>query len=327
MLGRSIFELVHADDRGAARAQIDEILTRPGASVLLTLRIAHADGSWRSMEGVGVNRLHEPPVGAVVINARDVTDQRRLELELRQSHKMEAVGRLAGGVAHDFNNLLTAILGYCNLMLDDVPKEDPLRTDLEEIRRAGQRAAALTQQLLAFSRRQMLQPQLVDMSGLVQQLEKMLRRLIGDDIELETRLAAGLDAVNVDPASVEQVLVNLALNARDAMPRGGRLTIETAGVQLDAGHADSHPAMAAGRYVMLAVADSGRGMDESTRSHVFEPFFTTKPQGQGDGLGLATVYGIVKQSGGYIWVFSEPERGTTFKVYFPPAEAAAPADI
>jgi hypothetical protein len=327
MLGRSMFELVHTADRGAARAQIDEILTRPGASVPLTLRIAHADGSWRSMEGVGVNRLHEPPVGAVVINARDVTDERRLELELRQSHKMEAVGRLAGGVAHDFNNLLTAILGYCNLMLDDVPKEDPLRTDLEEIRRAGQRAAALTQQLLAFSRRQMLQPQLVDVNGLVQQLEKMLRRLIGDDIELETRLAAGLDMVNVDPASVEQVLVNLALNARDAMPRGGRLAIETAGVELDAAHADSHPVMAAGRYVMIAVADSGRGMDESTRTHVFEPFFTTKPQGQGDGLGLATVYGIVKQSGGYIWVFSEPERGTTFKVYFPPAEAAAPADI
>ena len=240
----------------------------------------------------------------------------RREEELRRSHKMDAVGRLAGGVAHDFNNLLTAILGYCNLMLDDVPSEDPLRPDHEEIRRAGERAAVLTRQLLAFSRRQMLQPQIVNVNLLVQQLEKM-RRLIGDGIELAVALASDLEAVTVDPSSVEQILVNLAVNANDAMPDGGTLTIETANVQLDAAYADQHAPLEPGAYVMLAVADTGCGIDETTRAHIFEPFFTTKEQGKGDGLGLATVYGIVKQSGGFIWVSSELGRGTTFRIYLP----------
>ncbi len=253
-------------------------------------------------------------------SAHDVADRFRLEEELRRSQKMEAVGQLAGGVAHDFNNLLTAILGYCNLMLDDVPEEDPLRHDLDEIRRAGERAAALTHQLLAFSRRQMLQPQIVNVSALVQQFEKMLRRLLGDDVALITALAPDVHNVKVDPASLEQVLANLAANARDAMPAGGTLIVETGNIQLDVADADRHVSIVPGPYVMIAVRDTGCGIDEETRAHIFEPFFTTKEQGRGDGLGLATVYGIVKQHGGYIWVDSEPDDGTAFRIYLPVAQ-------
>src|SRR4029077_336956 len=226
---------------------------------------------------------------------RDITDRRKLEEQLRMSQKMEAVGQLAGGVAHDFKNLLTAILGYCNLMLDDMPPEDPQRADLDEIRAAGERAAALTRKLLAFSRRQMLQPHLVDLNAVVEQLEKLLRRLISEDVELATKLAPDLMTVSVDPASIEQILVNLAVHARDAMPLGGRLTIETANVDLDATYPVTHVTMKPGRYVMLAGGETRTGMDAAARARVWEPFFTTKEQGKGSGLGLATVYGMVKQ--------------------------------
>jgi len=330
MVNRSIFDFVHPDDRDLVGNRMAEALEHPLRPITQEVRFQHADGDWRIMEGVGVNRLGDPSVGAIVVNVRDVTDRRKLEDQLRQSQKMEAVGQLAGGVAHDFNNLLTAILGYCSLMLDEVPQEDPLRQDLMEIQAAGERAAALTRQLLAFSRRQMLQPQVVDINTLIRQLEKLLRRLISEDVELVTALAADLQPVRVDPASIEQILVNLAVNARDAMPVGGRLTIETQNVEIDEAYTLTHVSMQSGPYVMLAVGDSGRGMDATTRARVFEPFFTTKEQGKGSGLGLATVYGIVKQSGGFIWVYSEVGHGTVFKVYLPPARTRTvprPSDV
>ncbi len=326
MIGRSIFDFLHPDDRELAGERMAETLQHPAKPVTAQVRFLHADGSWRIMEGVGVNHIAEPSVGAIVVNARDITDRRRLEDQLRQSQKMEAVGQLAGGVAHDFNNLLTAILGYCNLILDEIPREDPLRRDLEEIQSAGERAASLTRQLLAFSRRQMLHPQVVDINTVVQQMEKLLRRLISEDVELVTALAPALAAVRVDPAAIEQILVNLTVNARDAMPVGGRLTIETANVDLDDTYAVTHMTMTPGPYVMIAVSDTGEGMDDATRVRVFEPFFTTKERGKGSGLGLATVYGMVKQSGGYIWVYSEPGHGTVFKVYLPPAAEPSATD-
>jgi PAS domain S-box-containing protein len=321
MVGRSVFDFLHPDDRELVGVRMAETLGNPGQTIVAHVRFHHADGSWRIMEGVGVNRLADPAVAGIVVNLRDITERRKLEEQLRQAQKMEAVGQLAGGVAHDFNNLLTAILGYCHLMLDEIPEEDPLRLDLLEIQAAGDRAASLTRQLLAFSRRQMLQPQVVQINTLVTQLEKLLRRLISEDVDLITVLAPDLQEVTVDPASVEQILVNLAVNARDAMPTGGRLTIETANVELDDTYAVTHVTMKPGAYVILAVSDTGQGMDAATRDRVFEPFFTTKEQGKGSGLGLATVYGMVKQSGGYIWVYSEPGRGSTFKVYLPPTAA------
>jgi len=325
MVHKSILDFLHPGDRERAGERLAESLANPGMSILEEARFHHADGSWRIMEGVAVNRLADPAVAGIVVNARDITERRRLEEQLRHSQKMEAIGQLAGGVAHDFNNLLTAILGYCHLMLDEIPDGDSLRDDLLEIEGAGNRAASLTRQLLAFSRRQMLQPQLVDINTLVKQLERLLRRLINEDVELVTALAPDLHRVTVDPASVEQILVNLALNARDAMPIGGRLTIETANVELDDTYAVTHVSMKPGPYVMLAVSDTGHGMDAETRARVFEPFFTTKEQGRGSGLGLATVYGIVKQSGGYIWVYSEPGHGTVFKAYLPQTAPASDA--
>jgi two-component system cell cycle sensor histidine kinase/response regulator CckA len=322
MVGRSIFDFIHVDDRDAASARLAEAITRPEEAVSAELRLQHADGSWRAMETISVNRIDDPSVHSLVLTARDVTDRLRLEDQLRQAQKMEAVGRLAGGIAHDFNNLLTAILGYCNLILDEMSPADPRRDDVDEIRKAGDRAASLTRQLLAFSRRQLLQPQVVDLNALVHQTEKLLRRLIGEDVELVTALSSESVAVKVDPASIEQVLVNLAVNARDAMPLGGRLTVETAVVDLNSAYATSHLTVLPGRYVMLAVGDTGQGMDAATRARIFEPFFTTKEQGKGIGLGLATVYGIVKQNGGSIWVYSEPAHGTVFKVYLPAAIAS-----
>lgn len=322
LTGSPLVDLLHGEDQRPVAQKLVAALGRPGDRMMTEARIRHVDGTYRSMDAIVVNRLDEPAVHAVVFNARDITEGRRLEEQLRQSQKMEAVGRLAGGVAHDFNNLLTAILGYCNLALEDLSPTDPSRQDLVEIRDAGERAATLTRQLLAFSRRQMLQPVPTDLNGLVQQTEKMLNRILGEDIELITALSPDLPEIMADPASIEQVIVSLAMNARDAMPTGGRLILETMLSELDAAYADSHATVLPGVYVMLAVTDSGEGMDAATRSRVFEPFFTTKPQGKGTGLGLATVYGIVKQTGGYIWVYSEPAHGTVFKVYLPLANAA-----
>ena len=250
----------------------------------------------------------------------DVTDRKQLEDQLRQAQKMEAVGRLAGGIAHDFNNLLMVIQGYGDLLAERLKESDPLRRSAEQIQTAAQRATSLTRQLLAFSRKQMLAPKILNVQSVVADMEKILRRLIGEDVQLETSSAADLGLVKADRSQIEQVIMNLAVNARDAMPQGGRLTIETANVDLDASFSRSKAVMAPGRYVMLAVTDNGCGMDGETQAHIFEPFFTTKEKGKGTGLGLAMVYGIVKQSGGYVWVYSEPGRGSSFKIYLPRIE-------
>ncbi len=248
---------------------------------------------------------------------QDVTERVALEDKLRHSQKMEAIGRLAGGVAHDFNNLLTVIMGYNQILSDGVPAAGLLMNATVQIRTASERAEEITRQLLLFSRKAVLQPRVIDLNDVLMNLDTMLRRLIGEDIEVLTVPGRDVGAVKADPGQIEQVIMNLAVNARDAMPRGGTLTLETNNTELDDAYAREHPPVQAGRYVMLAVSDTGIGMDADTQAHIFEPFFTTKEVGKGTGLGLSTVYGIVKQSGGYIWVYSEPQRGTTFKIYFP----------
>jgi two-component system, cell cycle sensor histidine kinase and response regulator CckA len=260
---------------------------------------------------------------ARIVLARDVTERRRLEEQLRQAQKMEAVGRLAGGIAHDFNNLLTAILGTSQLLLRDLTPEATAREDVEEIRKAALRAADLTRQLLAYSRRQVLAPKVLDLNAIISNLDAMLRRLIGEDVHLVTELAPPLSPVRADPSQIEQVILNLVVNARDAMPAGGRLTIRTADLQLAGTEATTGQAPTPGSYVILEVADTGTGMTAEVKAHLFEPFFTTKEVGKGTGLGLATVYGVVKQSGGYIWVTSEVDRGTTVRIAIPAAQSAA----
>ena len=257
--------------------------------------------------------------------ARDVTERKNLEAQLLQSQKMEAVGQLAGGVAHDFNNLLMVIRGYVDLMGSRARLDDGLKDNLNEIRKAADRATSLTQQLLAFSRKQVLHPELLDLNYVVSIMEKMLRRLIGENIELVTRTARQAGRVKADPVQIEQVILNLALNARDAMAEGGRLTLETDNVELDADFVSRQPGSVPGSYVLLRVSDTGAGMDPATVAHIFEPFFTTKEKGKGTGLGLATVYGIVKQSGGYVVVTSQEGVGTTIEIYLPRADESTAA--
>jgi len=256
--------------------------------------------------------------------AEDVTERRGLEQQLRQAQKMEAVGRLAGGIAHDFNNLLMVISGYCEFLLERIGSEPALRGPVQEIAKAGERATSLTRQLLAFSRKQLLAPKVVDLNAIVTENLKMLTRIIGEDIDLVMDRGGGIGPVKADPGQIEQVIMNLAVNARDAMPHGGKLTIETANVTLDQEYARLHAPVVPGEYVMLAIRDTGMGMDAETQSHIFEPFFTTKGL-KGTGLGLSTVYGIIQQSGGYIWVFSEAGKGTSFKIYLPRVSASGKA--
>ena len=275
----------------------------------------------------GVLRAPDLTVTGTFSISRDMTEHKALESQLRQAQKMEAVGRLAGGVAHDFNNMLTAIMSYAELLDADLPGNGALHENLDEIRQAARRAAGLTRQLLAFSRQQLLEPRVLDANEVVTGLEKMLRRIIGEDVDLATKLTPSIGHVRADPGQLEQAILNLVINARDAMPSGGRLVIETAEVEFDDRYTSDHGISAVGPYVMIAITDSGQGMDKATIARIFDPFFTTKEQGKGTGLGLSTVYGIVKQSGGFVWVYSEPGHGATFKIYLPRVDAPVEVPI
>ncbi|HLG15504.1 MAG TPA: PAS domain S-box protein [Blastocatellia bacterium] len=319
----NVADVVVPEDVSTARSMIQQKVTGE-SSTTYGLEIKTKSGRYVALE-VSTRLILQQgePVGVQGI-ARDVTDRKNLEDQLRQSQKMEAIGRLAGGVAHDFNNLLTAIIGYTSIVLGRLDPDDPLRRELEEVKNAGGRAASLTSQLLAFSRKQVLQPKVFDLNNVVTNVNRMLRRIIGEDVELVMDLDPSLGLVRADPGQIEQVVLNLAVNARDAMPRGGKLTIETANVVL--GDAQHQVGVRAGPYVVLQVRDTGCGMDEETQSHIFEPFFTTKEHGKGTGLGLSTVYGIVSQSGGHIRVDSEPGKGTAFYIYLPETESSADHD-
>jgi PAS domain S-box-containing protein len=300
--------------------------------------VAIVETEWRRKDGgriaVRLRGCADPRIDAadelpetVAIIAEDISEQRSLEERLRTTHKLEAIGRLAGGIAHDFNNMLTAIHGYSDMLLEQFDEQKPIFGDLQEISKAATRAATLTRQLLAFSRRQVLKLEPLDLNVVVQDVEPMIRRLIGEHITTDTRLVEPPPVITADRSQIDQVLVNLALNARDAMPHGGRVTFETSLATLDDGYASSHDGCASGEYVCLSVADTGVGMTAEVREQIFDPFFTTKRLGHGTGLGLATVYGTVKQLGGYIWVYSEPDHGAIFKLYFPRVDAAVTNQI
>jgi PAS domain S-box-containing protein len=320
---------------GSARELLEKDLSRDvyvdgsarnrSIDVLLQQGHTSSETDWRRQDGRNIavrlsSRVildaHGKPLHFSTI-VEDITERRNLESQLRQSQKMEAIGQLASGVAHDFNNLLAVIMGSAEMLLEELPAESRSREDIVEILGASKSAAQLTRQLLAFSRKQALAPRLVNLNELIGSTEKLLRRTLGGDMDLRTMLATDLGVARADPGQLEQVIINLAVNARDAMASGGRLTIETANVELDASYVDRHMMVPPGRYVVMTVSDTGTGMDAAVQARIFEPFFTTKPRDKGTGLGLATVYGIVKQSGGFIWVYSELGRGTVFKVYLP----------
>jgi PAS domain S-box-containing protein len=288
---------------------------QPQHNVIMGVRKPTGELTWISINSRALAYEGENKPYAVVASFTDITDQRRLEAQLRQSQKMEAVGRLAGGIAHDFNNVLGVILGYSDRLLKRLPEED--RKEIREVMKAAEHAATLTRQLLTFSRKQVVEPKILNPNAAVQEIDGMLRRIIGENIHLVTALKHRVGAVKADPGQLHQIILNLAINARDAMPNGGTLTIETADAELDAAYTAQHLEVRPGPYVMFAVSDTGHGMDRETQARIFEPFFTTKEPGKGTGLGLSTVYGIVKQSLGHVWVYSEPEQGTTFKVYLP----------
>jgi PAS domain S-box-containing protein len=338
----SFLEQIHPDDRELVKTCLSRTVN-DGSDHDIEYRIIWPDNSVHWVEGRGsvIQSRNGKPLKMIGL-CMDVTDRkqeeellrltneelekrveerttqhRQLEEQFLQSQKLEAVGRLAGGIAHDFNNLLTAILGYSQLSLRRLPDKDPVRRNLEEIQKASDRAASLTRQLLAFSRKQLMQPIVLNLNAVIKDLEQMLRRLIGEDIEFLISLNPDLGNIKADPSQVEQVVMNLVVNSRDAMHAGGKLTIETSNQYLDKTYSELHVGVVPGMYAMLAVSDTGTGMDQQTQQHIFEPFFTTKEDTEGTGLGLSTVYGIVKQSGGSVWVYSEKNKGSTFKIYFP----------
>ncbi|MBU1070772.1 PAS domain S-box protein, partial [Myxococcota bacterium] len=326
-----IDQLIHPEDRDTAIEAFRRVMTE--GSAIARYRHLHKDGSWVWVESHGSNQLENPDIRGIVINARDITrrvraeqEQASLEAQLQQAQKMEAIGRLAGGVAHDLNNMLGAILGFAELALQ-AEDRDRLEADLHEIRKAANRSADLTRQLLTFARRQAIVPQVMDLNHSIESLLRMLRRIIGEDIEVVWEPADDLGAVWMDPSQLDQILTNLCVNARDAITAGGRVTIQTTNRTLDEAYCTAHPEVMPGDYAVLTVHDDGCGMDEGTLSRMFEPFFTTKAVGKGTGLGLATVHGIVRQNGGHITVRSAPGEGTTFGIFLPlhvPAEKTQP---
>jgi PAS domain S-box-containing protein len=316
--GSPRFEQIHPDDRHLV-AEAAREAREQGVGRSIQYRMRHKNGTWRTLESAAnaVRGAHGQVEKLVIVN-RDVTERKQLEEQFRQAQKMEAVGRLSGGVAHDFNNLLGVIIGYAEFAQERIESPDSIRGSIDEILKAGKRAASLTRQLLAFSRLQVLDPKIIDLNGAVTDMDKLLRRVIGEDIKLETSLARDLGRVKADQGQFEQVIVNLAVNARDAMPRGGKLIIATENFVMDEAFVRRYPyPVRPGPYVLLTVTDTGIGMDGETKARAFEPFFTTKEKGKGTGLGLSTVYGVVKQSAGYIDVESSPGVGTTFKIYLP----------
>ena len=328
-------ELVHPEDRSGLNDAVRHAIAQglpldiefrvTGDDAFANPHTTHHEARWVAAQGQAYTDDRGEPVRMLGV-MQDITERKRLESQFLQAQKMEGIGRLAGGVAHDFNNLLTAVLGYIEMAGTKLERDNPAHEYFGSIRHAAERGASLTRQLLGFARRQITEPRVVDLDALVVQMQDLLRRVIGEDVELRIVTARDLGSVRLDPAQFEQVLMNLVINARDAMPNGGVLTIESRNVDLDEGYARQHQGVAPGHYVMLAVSDTGMGMTEDVSRHLFEPFFTTKPPGRGTGLGLATCYGIVKQNGGHIWVYSEYGRGSTFKIFLPRTGEAAVSD-
>jgi PAS domain S-box-containing protein len=335
LVSMTLRDITHPDELENGRDFIKELLAGEQLTYARERRCLHKSGEvvWVAWSVSQVRDAAGDPLYFVCqlqdLTGRKLAEEKQAKAEeaLHRSQKLEAIGRLAGGVAHDFNNVLGVITGHGELARKEIPEGHPSRRRLEHMLKAAERAAGLTRQLLAFSRKQVQEPRLLDLNAVAADLESMFERILGEDIETEIRPARDLGLCSADPTQVEQVLLNLIVNARDAMPKGGRLTIETANAEFDDEYAAAHPPALPGRFVMLAISDSGTGMDAETQQRAFEPFFTTKPRGEGTGLGLATVYGIVKQSGGYIWLYSEPGRGTTFKIYLPRVDEASPGSL
>jgi PAS domain S-box-containing protein len=322
--GRTIDTLIHPDDMKDIRAAWKEVIEHPEKSVTIQYRHIHQNREWVFVEAIAQSFLDEPAINGIIASVRDITERKRVELEteklqeqLTQAQKMESVGRLAGGVAHDFNNMLGVILGYAEMALEQVAENQPMYSALRGIQQAAQRSADLTKQLLAFARKQTVSPEVLDLNITVASMLTMLNRLIGEDIELTWLPGKNLAPIKMDPSQIDQVLANLCVNARDAIQDTGKITIETDNVFVDETYSDKHAYFVHGEYVLLVVSDNGRGMEVETISHLFEPFFTTKKVGDGTGLGLATVYGIVKQNKGFVNVYSELGQGTTFRIYLP----------